>query len=66
MEWTDDQYKECTAKIKALADIRPVSLFILLHIWSITETNVRLLRLLLMTLILLSGISTVMSRLLLL
>lgn len=25
IEMTDAQYKECTAKIKALADIRPVS-----------------------------------------
>ena len=29
VEMTDDQFKECTAQIKRLADIRPVSLFIL-------------------------------------
>jgi len=26
IEMTDDQYKECTSKIKALADIRPIAI----------------------------------------
>ena len=37
---TDAQYKECTAKIKALADIRPVSYDISIFVRAKTSTDI--------------------------
>ena len=40
IEMTDAQYKECTAKIKALADIRPVSYDISIFVRAKTSTDI--------------------------